>query len=186
MDLYSIPLFVAVGCLAVALVWGLGARFYYLFQRKEPPPYLAITLFSLIGIFGLVVGVQDLYEIRTSPVIHASGVLRQVVLTHGKGDHYWFTIVSNSGQYRLRTDYGGPGIQDGEIVEIEFLEKPGTLTYLRVLSPANHRDLVLHQGDGTGNAWFTLLIGLGAFVLVAFLLRGRQSANAIRPKSAVS
>lgn len=179
MSVEELLLWIAFACMAIALVWGLGARFYYLFRSKqEPPKYLALILFSLIGIFGTVVGGEELHDIKTSATIHSVGVIDHVILSHGKSDHYWFNFHTESSTYRLSSDYGGPGLQDNETVEISFLEKPSTLTYLRVIDPPQYRWLVLHEGNGTANAIFMCVIGVGAFA-VAFVTSRAKSESTV-------
>jgi putative transposase len=168
MDIRSALIFIAAACLGTALIWGLSARFYYIFRKKEPPKYIGVTLFCLTGLFATIISSLDLYETKTSSVIHTKGVITQVVLAHAKRDHYWFTFTTDSGSYRLDTDYGGPGLQNGEVVEISFLEKPSTLIYLKVLDPPAHRGLEIHEGDGTGRDAFMLLFGTGSFGLALY------------------
>jgi len=159
----------------------MAARIYYLVRSKqEPPPYIAVTLFSLIGVFGVVFGGECLYDIKTATTVQAVGVIDHVVLSHGRTDHYWFTFRTASGAYRLSSDYGGPGLQNNETVEISFLDKPSTLTYLRVLDPPQNNWLVLHEGNGMPSAIALCVFGFGAFVVV-FVLCRRRTLNRVSP-----
>jgi hypothetical protein len=177
MSFHDFLFVIAAVCLAIAIVWGMAGRIYYLFRSKqEPPVYFAVALFSLIGVFGIVFGGECLYDIKTSTTIRAVGVIDHVVLTRGKTDHYWFTFHAQSGAYRLSSDYGGLGLQDDETVDISFLDKPSTLTYLHVLDPPQYGWLVLNEGNGTANAIFMCILGLGAFVVVFITTRHKSIA----------
>jgi len=183
MGLEELLLWLAFACIVIGLVGGLGARFYYLFRSKqEPPKYIAVILFSLLGVFCVVLGGDQVYDIKTSATIHTIGMIDHVVLLHGKGDHYWFTFHTETGAYRLSSDYGGPGLQDNETVEISFLEKPSTLTYLHVLNPPQYGWLVVNEGNGIVNAIFMCVLGLGAFVVVFITARYK---SAVRTSSEV-
>jgi hypothetical protein len=150
--------------LASASILAIASSIFAIFARRARlKRYLRLVMILSFGSVFYFLGMGQLIEQRSLPVLHAEGIIDTVrISAEGKGQHTNFTIVHGDGAtFHLNADGRSDYFRHGQHIVVIYYGYTGTVIEARFFNASGTQEGVFKSGP---TFWPYLIVLFGCFI----------------------